>query len=65
MESFPFQDYQDKMINPELQHFMAQRIGAKTISLEASHASAVSHPDAVAELIMDAASSPAFKSAVA
>jgi pimeloyl-ACP methyl ester carboxylesterase len=56
---------QDKMINPELQHFMAQRIGAKTISLEASHASAVSHPVAVAELIMDAASSPAFKSAVA
>ena len=56
---------QDKMINPELQHFMAQRIGAKTISLDASHASAVSRPDAVAELIMDAAGSPAFKSAVA
>ena len=35
---------QDKMINPELQHFMSNRIGAKTISLNASHASAVSHP---------------------
>jgi pimeloyl-ACP methyl ester carboxylesterase len=56
---------QDKMMNPELQHFMAQRMGAKTISLDASHASAVSRPDAVAELIMDAAGSPAFKSAVA
>lgn len=56
---------QDKMINPELQHFMAQRIGAKTITLEASHASAVSHPIEIADLIVDAAGSPAFKSAVA
>lgn len=56
---------QDKMINPELQHFMAERIGAKTISLAASHASAVSHPVAIEELIVDAAGSPAFKSAVA
>ena len=45
----------DMMINPELQHFMAKRIGANTISLDASHASAVSHPREVADLIMDAA----------
>jgi pimeloyl-ACP methyl ester carboxylesterase len=56
---------QDKMINPELQHFMSQRMGARTISLDASHASAVSHPDEIAQLIADAACSPAFKSAVA
>ena len=56
---------QDKMINPKLQHFMAERIGAKTISIEASHASAVSHPDEIAELIAEAASSPAFKTVVA
>jgi pimeloyl-ACP methyl ester carboxylesterase len=56
---------QDKMINPELQHFMSRRMGAKTISLDASHASAVSHPAEIAELIADAADSPAFKSAVA
>ena len=56
---------QDRMINPELQHFMARRIGAKTVSLEASHASAVSHPVEIAELIADAADSPAFKSAAA
>ena len=43
------------MINPKLQHFMAKRIGANTISLNASHASAVSHPREVADLIMDAA----------
>jgi hypothetical protein len=56
---------QDKMINPELQRFMAKRMGAKTVSLEASHASAVSHPGEIAELIADAAGSPALKSDVA
>lgn len=56
---------QDKMINPELQHFMAKRIGAKTISLNASHASAVSHPSEIAELIADAARSLAIKGAAA
>jgi pimeloyl-ACP methyl ester carboxylesterase len=44
----------DKMINPELQRSMAKRIGATTISLDASHASAVSHPRDVADLIMEA-----------
>jgi pimeloyl-ACP methyl ester carboxylesterase len=55
----------DKMINPELQRFMAKRIGAKTISLNASHASAVSHPDEIAELIVDAAGSAAIKGTAA
>lgn len=45
----------DKMINPELQRFMAKRIGATTISLEASHASAVSCPNEIAGLIIEAA----------
>jgi len=53
------------MINPELQRFMAKRMGAKTVSLKASHASAVSHPGEIAELIADAAGSPALKSDVA
>ena len=51
----------DLMINPELQHFMAKRIGAKTISLDASHASAVSCTREIADLIMDAANSAALK----
>ena len=51
----------DLMINPELQHFMAKRIGAKTLSLDASHASAVSHSREIADLIMDAANSAALK----
>ena len=51
----------DLMISPELQRFMAKRIGAKTISLAASHASAVSCPREIADLIMDAATSAALK----
>ena len=55
----------DMMINPELQHFMAKRIGAKTLSLDASHASAVSCPREIADLIMDAANSAALKASAA
>ena len=46
---------EDRMINPELQRMMAKRIGATTLSLKSSHASAVSHPVEIAELIMTAA----------
>lgn len=45
----------DHMIRPELQKFMAERIKAETVVLDASHASPVSCPNEVAELIMDAA----------
>ena len=44
----------DQMINPTLQRAMALRMGATTLSLDTSHASAVSSPRAVAELIMQA-----------
>jgi pimeloyl-ACP methyl ester carboxylesterase len=44
----------DLMINPDLQRFMAQRIGATTLSLDASHASAVSRPREIADLIIAA-----------
>ena len=47
----------DRMIPPEAEQFMAQRINAKTISLAASHTSMVSHPDEIAEFILDAADS--------
>ena len=46
----------DRMINPDLERFMAKRIGAKKIvSIPSSHASLVSHPIEVAQLITDAA----------
>lgn len=45
----------DRAINPDLQRFMAQRIGAKTIEVNSSHVSPVSHPNEVAKLIEAAA----------
>jgi pimeloyl-ACP methyl ester carboxylesterase len=45
----------DHMINPELQRFMAKRMGATTTSAPSSHASLVSHPVETANLIVEAA----------
>lgn len=46
---------QDRVIPPASQRFMADRMGAQTSELDSSHASLVSHPDAVAALITTAA----------
>jgi len=46
---------QDRMINPDLERFMAKRAGATTIEVRSSHASPASHPDKVAGLIVAAA----------
>src|ERR1700677_4549099 len=35
---------QDQAINPDLERFMANRIGAKTSEVKASHVSFLSHP---------------------
>ncbi len=45
----------DRAINPDLQRFMAQRIDAKTIEVNSSHVSFISHPNEVAQLIKQAA----------
>jgi len=45
----------DRMIPPVAEHFMAERMKAKMISLPSSHASLVSHPREVADLILTAA----------
>jgi pimeloyl-ACP methyl ester carboxylesterase len=51
---------EDRNIPAELQHFLAERAGARrTVELAASHAAAVSHPEATAELILEAAAQPA------
>jgi pimeloyl-ACP methyl ester carboxylesterase len=47
----------DRTINPDLQRFMAKRMGAKTIEVKASHVSLISHPEVVAKLILEAAGS--------
>jgi len=46
---------EDRTINPDLERFMAKRMGAKTIELPASHLSLISHPDEVSALILEAA----------
>ncbi|MFE4632188.1 alpha/beta fold hydrolase [Streptomyces sp. NPDC056773] len=45
----------DRMIPPAAQHAMSERIGALTVEVAASHAVYVSQPDAVADLIRQAA----------
>ena len=46
---------EDRTINPELQRYLAKRMGAKTIELKSSHVSLISHPTEVTRLILDAA----------
>jgi pimeloyl-ACP methyl ester carboxylesterase len=46
---------EDRTINPDLERFMAQRMGAKTIEVKASHLSLISHPDVITNLILEAA----------
>lgn len=45
----------DKTVNPLLAHFMAKRIGAKVIEIEASHVGFVSHTKEVLAVIEEAA----------
>lgn len=45
----------DLMIPPQAEAFFAQRMKAKTVTIQSSHASLVSHPEAVAALIEEAA----------
>jgi pimeloyl-ACP methyl ester carboxylesterase len=46
---------EDRTINPDLERFMAKRMGAKTIEVKASHVSLISQPDTIASLILEAA----------
>ena len=45
----------DRTTSPDLERFLAARMGAKTIELDSSHLSIVSHPAAITNLILDAA----------
>ena len=50
----------DRIINPDLERFMAKRIGAReVVSISSDHASLVSHPTDVTKLITDAANATA------
>jgi len=45
---------EDRTINPDLERFMAKRMGAKTIEVQASHVSLISQPGVIANLILEA-----------
>ncbi|MBB3974575.1 alpha/beta fold hydrolase [Hansschlegelia beijingensis] len=45
----------DRTINPDLERFMAKRMGAKTIEVAASHLSLISQPEIISKLILEAA----------
>jgi len=49
---------EDRTINPDLERFMAKRMGAKTIEVKSSHLSLISHPDEITRLILEAAGQP-------
>jgi pimeloyl-ACP methyl ester carboxylesterase len=51
----------DQMIPPQAEAFMAKRMGATTRSIPSSHASLVSHPKEVVEMILQAAESVGSK----
>jgi pimeloyl-ACP methyl ester carboxylesterase len=46
---------EDRTINPDLERFMAKRMGAKTIEVKASHLSMISRPQVITRLILEAA----------
>jgi pimeloyl-ACP methyl ester carboxylesterase len=46
---------QDRTINPDLQRFMAKRMNARTIEVNSSHLSLISHPKEIGDLILRAA----------
>jgi pimeloyl-ACP methyl ester carboxylesterase len=46
---------EDRTINPDLERFMAKRMGARTIEVNSSHLSLISHPEEITNLIFEAA----------
>ena len=46
---------EDRTINPDLQRYMASRMGARTVEIRSSHVSLISHPREIAAVISSAA----------
>jgi pimeloyl-ACP methyl ester carboxylesterase len=47
----------DRTVQPELQRFVAKRMGATTVEVASSHVAMLSHPDLVLDAIHKAANS--------
>jgi hypothetical protein len=48
---------QDRTVQPDLERFLAKRMGAATIEIASSHVAMLSHPQEVADVILKAANS--------
>jgi pimeloyl-ACP methyl ester carboxylesterase len=46
---------QDGTTSPELEHFLANRMQATMIEVDSGHLSIITHPEEIADLILDAA----------
>jgi pimeloyl-ACP methyl ester carboxylesterase len=46
---------QDRTTSPELERFLANRMHATTVEIDSGHLSLITHPDRVAQLILEAA----------
>ncbi|BDM74718.1 alpha/beta hydrolase (plasmid) [Streptomyces nigrescens] len=46
---------QDKTINPDQERFEAKRAGSHTVEIDSSHVAMISHPQAVTDLVLQAA----------
>jgi pimeloyl-ACP methyl ester carboxylesterase len=53
--SFYAVSMEDRTIDPDLERFMAKRMGATTIEVKSSHLSLISHPQEITDLILAAA----------
>jgi pimeloyl-ACP methyl ester carboxylesterase len=45
----------DRTTSPELERFLAKRMGATTVEIDSGHLSLITHPDQVTQLILEAA----------
>jgi pimeloyl-ACP methyl ester carboxylesterase len=52
---------QDRTVPPELERFVAKRMGARTVEADSSHVAMLSKPDVVIDVIRDAANTVAAK----
>lgn len=50
---------EDKTLHPDMERFLAERMGAVTVEVKSSHVPFISHPGAVFALIVEAADATA------
>jgi hypothetical protein len=48
---------QDRTVHPDLERFLAKRMGAMTTEIASSHVAMLSHPHAVVDVILELANS--------